>query len=269
MTVKLSAQGNDAVIAAAIRFQQVLGNTAVDDDFHLLASSSSVDRGNPADFYFAEPSPNGDRVDQGAYGNTPQATVSASPSVQVLSPSGLEKLQVGQQVPVTWRAAGLTPQRPVALINAGGSDAVDNWGADTVKILSGFPRFTPIPISQSVDISGVAHPAPQAVYQNYAMAPSSSATQTGSMSYQLSVPDGTYTVRLHFVEPDSNAAFLTNYRTFDVRLQGTTVLAGYNIYADAGAVRKATEKNFLVTVVGGTGISLNLVSLVGTFSSER
>ena len=64
MTVKLSAQANGAVIANAIRFQQVLGDTALDDDFHLPASSPSVDHGNPADFNYAEPAPSGDRVDQ-------------------------------------------------------------------------------------------------------------------------------------------------------------------------------------------------------------
>ena len=210
MTVKLSAQANGAVIADAIRFQQVLGDTALDDDFHLLASSPSVDHGNPADFYFAEPSPNGDRVDQGAYGNTPQATSSPSQIVQVLSPSGLEKLQVGQQVPVAWRSAGLTPQRPVALIDAGSSTAVENWGADTIKNLSRFPNYTPIPITQAINISGVAHPAPQAVYQTYVEAPYSTAAQTGSMRYGLQVPDGTYTVRLHFAEPNSSASCRTS-----------------------------------------------------------
>ncbi len=158
-------------------------------------------------------------------------------------------------------------QRPVALINAGGSSVVDNWGADNLKILSAFPNSTPSPITQSIDISGVAHPAPQAVYQNYAEAPSSSSMVTGSMSYQLSVPDGTYTVRLHFVEPNANAAFITNFRKFDVEFQGSTVLAGYDVVADAGAAFKATEKNFVVTAVGGTGISLNLVSIAGIYST--
>ncbi len=258
MTVKLSAQANGAVIANAIRFQEVLGDTGLDDDFHLPAASPSVDRGNPADFSYAEPAPNGDRVDQGAYGNTPQAASSPSQLVQVLSPSGLEKLQVGQQVPILWRSAGLTPERPVALIDAGSSVPVENWAADTIRTFSHFPNYTPVPITQAINLSGVAHPAPQAVYQTYAEAPYSTAALTGSLSYGLQVPDGAYTVRLHFAEPNASAS--ANFRKFHVQLQGTTVLANYDVFADAGAVHKATEKNFTVTATGGAGIQLNLVS---------
>jgi parallel beta-helix repeat protein len=49
-----------------------------DDDFHLRATSPAVDRGNPAASYSTEPSPNGGRIDLGAYGNTAEATPSTS-----------------------------------------------------------------------------------------------------------------------------------------------------------------------------------------------
>ena len=105
-----------------------------DDDFHLQSRSPAIDAGNPADSFFNEPTPNGDRINLGNYGNTAEATTSPAQSVQVLSPNGLEKFEVGQQVLIQWRSAGLTPSRPVALINAGGP-AVQNWLANSYQTI--------------------------------------------------------------------------------------------------------------------------------------
>ncbi|HMC10036.1 MAG TPA: right-handed parallel beta-helix repeat-containing protein, partial [Pirellulaceae bacterium] len=252
LTVKLSAQADAAVIAAAIRVQQVHGNTAQDDDFHLPASSPAIDRGNVSDYSYAEPAPSGDRADLGAYGNTPQSAPSPSQLVQVMSPSGREKLQAGQQFAINWRSAGLTQERPVALIDAGSATATDNSGADIFQTL-----YTRGSITQAVNTSGVADILPQAVYQSYAQALTFGSDQ-GNLSYQFAVPDGAYTMRLHFVEPNQFAP--VGQRKFNIDLQGTTVLANYDIAADAGASFKATEKTFVVTAAGGSGISLRLVT---------
>src|SRR5262249_54587571 len=64
-------------------------------------------RGDPADAYANEPRPHGNRVNLGHHGNTPDATPSPAQTAQVLGPTGLEKLQAGQSVPVTWRTSGL------------------------------------------------------------------------------------------------------------------------------------------------------------------
>ena len=53
--------------------------------------SPTIDAGDPASYYLAEPAPNGGRVNLGFDGNTPQAATSAAQTVQVLSPNGLEK----------------------------------------------------------------------------------------------------------------------------------------------------------------------------------
>jgi hypothetical protein len=76
-------------------------------DFRLQVGSPAIDRGDPSDTFLLEPAPNGGRVDLGAYGNTPLATLSPAQELQVLSPNGLEKLQIGQAVPITWRTGGL------------------------------------------------------------------------------------------------------------------------------------------------------------------
>ena len=152
--------------------------------------SPVIDRGDPTDPYLAEPSPNGNRIDVGAYGNTSGATSSAVQRVQVLTPEPLQKIQVGQQVAISWQSSGLTVQRPVALINAGGG-VVQNWTAEPVYTGTSVGAFT-----NPVDTSGVTDPAPQSVYQSYALSASGT-----NLAYQIQVPDGSYHVRLHFVEP--------------------------------------------------------------------
>jgi hypothetical protein len=77
------------------------------EDFRLRVDSPAVDRGDPVSLYDHEPSPNGGRIDIGAYGNTADATASPAQLVQVLSPSGLEKIEQGQDVSLRWHSAGL------------------------------------------------------------------------------------------------------------------------------------------------------------------
>lgn len=57
------------------------------------------------------------------------------------------------------------------------------------------------------------------------------------------VPDGKYTVRLHFAEtyPDID---IDGPRIFDVKIQGKAVLKDFNVSKQAGGVRKALVKTF-------------------------
>ena len=168
--------------------------------------------GDPDSYYFQEPAPNGGRIDLGAFGDTHDATPSPAQIVQVLSPSGLEKDQVGQQVTIDWQTAGLTAMGPVALVDAGGA-GVDNFGPDQFQTSAGSSDLS---FTEAVDTSGVTDPAPQAVYQSYAQA----AYGVGNaLSYHLAVPNGTYTIRLDFVEP--NQSVTAGGRVFDIDLQGT------------------------------------------------
>src|SRR6202034_2816524 len=94
---------------------------------------------------------------------------------------------------------------------------------DQFETASGTCDYT---FPNAVDTSGVTNPAPQAVYQSYAQAASGIGN---ALSYHLSVPDGVYTIRLDFVEP--NQSVTAGGRVFDIDLQGTTVQKGYDIVA--------------------------------------
>ena len=111
MSVVLSNNASGTVVADAVALQQIVGDHGGDDDFQLQPSSPASTAGNPVSYFFAEPAPNGGRIDLGAYGNTGQTTLSPAQLVQVLSPNGLQKYQLGQQVTLTWQSAGLTARR--------------------------------------------------------------------------------------------------------------------------------------------------------------
>jgi hypothetical protein len=226
------------MVADAVRLQQVEGDHSQDDDFHLQADSPGIDRGDPLSYSLAEPWPSGTRADAGAYGNTAEATASPSQEVQVLSPNGIEKFEVGSPVTIQWRSSGLTQNRVVALINAGGktvtSDTQGNWLYNNYQTVS----YSDGSFTNAVNVTGVSNPAPQGVYQTYAY------TQSGvgnSMAWHLPVADGTYTIRLHFVDPSYNSA---NQRKFDIKLQGTLVETGFDPVKAAGGRNRAVVREF-------------------------
>src|SRR5205085_9339919 len=125
---------------------------------------------------------------------------------QVLSPNGGEKLTGGQGINIVVRSSGLTASRPVALINAGGPTA-GSWLYH--NYFTG--QATPFSFNHAIDLSGVTTPAPADVYQTYAAGEVNS-----PLTFQLPVPDGTYTIRLHFVE-----SFQAGTRLMDIRLNRT------------------------------------------------
>ncbi|MEL6106827.1 MAG: right-handed parallel beta-helix repeat-containing protein [Planctomycetota bacterium] len=96
-------------VADAIRVQRVIGDSGADDDFHVETASPAVDAGELvlADSASVnEPSPNGNRVNAGAFGGTSQATVSADATLQIIAPGDLEKLRHGDTIEISWHAAG-------------------------------------------------------------------------------------------------------------------------------------------------------------------
>jgi hypothetical protein len=116
-----------------------------------------------------------------------------------------------------------------------GGPAVGNFVADTDFAGGHVDTFT-----NSVDVSGVANPAPQAVYQ------SKRTGDLGGQGFTYTVPNLTaghpYTVRLHFVE----SAFTAGQRMFNVTANGQTLLRNFDIFATAGAMFKANVQQFQV-----------------------
>ncbi len=95
------------------------GDFGLDDNFTVVATSPTIDGGNPNDLFFREPLAGGSRINIGASGNTPVAEASPLQRVQVLSPSGLEKFEHGQTTNIQVRSHGLLSSQPTLLLNMG------------------------------------------------------------------------------------------------------------------------------------------------------
>ncbi len=70
----------------------------------------------------------------------------------------------------------------------------------------------------------------------------------GPFRYELPLPDGKWTVTLHFAEPDQSLAAT---RSFDVSANGMVMLADFNPATAAGGVMKAVTRSFQVEVRNG------------------
>jgi hypothetical protein len=244
------------------------GNTdgGADDDFRVSSTSLTIDAGDPSSYFLGEPQANGGRINLGAYGNTLFATSSAAQILQLLSPAGLEKFERSHTVSLQWQSAGLTSNSTVALIDLGSRSGTGVWnGVDDRTPYYYYNDFLRYPYATSstdkvVDTAGVANAAPEAVYRSYVASQYDLVAGYQPLVASLPTYDGTFTIRLHFVEPSYSAA---GQRVFDICLNGTTVATDYDIYVEAGGAFKAVTATFTVTTSSGSGILLELIHKLG------
>jgi hypothetical protein len=132
------------------------------------------------------------------------------------------------------------------LINSGGV-AVSPWVADV-----NFTGGTTINHANTIDLTGVTNPAPAAVYQT---------GRVGTFSYTIPgfTASSSHTVRLHFCETYFNT---TGSRTFNVSINGTQVLTGFDIRAVAGAINKANVQQFTATANASGQIVIQFTTVV-------
>jgi hypothetical protein len=82
---------------------------------------------------------------------------------------------------------------------------------------------------------------------------------TGSLTYQFSVPNGTYTAKLKFAEIYYTSA---GQRVFDIAINGTTVQSHLDLFSAAGGGNKAYDLSWPVTVSGGQ-VTITLTAVTG------
>jgi len=155
--------------------------------------------------------------------------------------------------PVAVKSAQVKSAQPAAFqtqllaINAGGGAATP-FAADTDY--SGGSTDT---ITSAITTSGVANPAPQAVYQS---------ERWGNFTYSLPgfTPGTTYTLRLHFAEtyfgPGQPGGGGIGARQFNVAVNGTPVLTNFDIFAAAGGADIAIVKSYPATADASGNITV-------------
>ena len=81
-----------------------------------------------------------------------------------------------------------------------------------------------------------------------------------TLRYQFTALPGTYQVNLKFAEISFTQA---GQRVFDIKINGQTVLANFDVVVHAGGPNIAVDRRFAVTVPpGGNAILIELVPLV-------
>jgi hypothetical protein len=161
---------------------------------------------------------------------TAPASITATQTVTVTATSVADTTQsASSTVTLNPPAGTFTPIR----VNSGGpayTDPQSNvWSADT-----GFTGGTTATVTNS--ITNTTTPA---LYQS---------ERYGAMSYNFTVPNGTYAVTLKFAEIYYTTA---SQRIFNVSINGSTVLSNFDIFSQAGGAFKALDKTFTVTSSSG------------------
>ena len=135
---------------------------------------------------------------------------------------------------------------PLAAVNCGSTTAAGSFVADT-----GYTGGTTSTGTAAVDTSGVTSPAPTAVYQSY---------RYGNFTYTLGglTPGASHKVRLHFAERYWNAA---NKRTSNVTINGTQVLANFDVWAAAGGENIAVVREFITTANASGQVVIGFVTV--------
>ncbi|MGB7925532.1 MAG: malectin [Pyrinomonadaceae bacterium] len=137
-------------------------------------------------------------------------------------------------------------------INAGGPQYVDGsanvWQADDYH-LAGFPASTTQNIANTTD---------DALYRSERFGGNSA---VNPLAYAIRVPNGSYTVRLHFAEtywcapgnpcPNNGQGAGIGARVFSVKLEGAQALGNYDIIAEAGGALTAQVETAQTNVTDG------------------
>ncbi|MCW5857112.1 MAG: hypothetical protein KIS63_02410 [Caldilineales bacterium] len=110
-------------------------------------------------------------------------------------------------------------------MNAGGGSYTDGggavWPADQFYVAGGW-GYTNATSAAKTSTKAVTGTVDDALYQ---------AWREGPGEYRFTLPNGDYTVRMHFAEMQASAA---GARVFRVRIEGSDVEPGLDVYAVAG-----------------------------------
>lgn len=119
------------------------------DDYHLLAGSTSIDAGDPSFGIGDEPSPNGGRIDLGAYGGTAEAAASPVSWLRLTAPEFYVDLIPTDTYTIAWDSHNL-PAGTMLAISAKREGSPITHAVATVTASTGSSTWSP----SSVGISG-------------------------------------------------------------------------------------------------------------------
>ena len=202
----------------------------------------------------------GDRVNliKATVTPTTQAVGAWSTTGGVINPAGAVARAVAPATPapvapIAPVAAPIAPTSAAAalLIAAGSATGSGGYVGDGAYVSGG----NTYQVSTSVDTSGVADPAPAAVYQ-------AERWTAGTMTYTIPklTPGGTYTVRLDFAENYYTGA---GQRLMNIAINGTPTLSGFDIFAAAGGRSRAVGRSLTVVADASGQVAISFTNVRG------
>ena len=146
--------------------------------------------------------------------------------------------------------------RPTIRLNAGGPAVTASgttWAACSAVGAACSNRVTGgYAYSENDTITGIPAGMSNTIFQSEwnGGAVGTGVVRVGQRAFGFSVPvtNGAYQVRLHFAELNKSGA---GQRTFDVRLENSTVLSNFAIWASAGGIDRAITRSFNASVTDG------------------
>ncbi len=145
----------------------------------------------------------------------------------------------------------INPPNPIR-VNAGGTAFTDSlghlWSADT--------GFTGGSTGSVPAGTAIAATVDDTLYQ--------SERYGSSFTYSFTVPAGSYQVTMKFAETFFTNGSSSGQRTFNVVINGTTVLTNFDVKATAGGANIALDRLFAVTTgAGANNIQIQFIHLSG------
>jgi hypothetical protein len=101
----------------------------------------------------------------------------------------------------------------------------------------------------------ISNTVDDALYQN---------ERWGAFTYTFTVPAGSYQVTLKFAETYFTTGAASGQRLFNVAINGTTVLANFDIKATAGGANIAVDRTFAVNAgAGSNNLQIQFIHVAG------
>lgn len=240
-TVEVTASGADPT---SYTVKLTVMETQVFTSITITPSNPTVTPGSTTQFTATAKDQNGnDMADQPdfSWNASGAGTISSSGVFTAGSEEGSATVKATSGGKSASTAVSIEEAPPVALkINCGGG-ATGGWSPDQYG--SGGSTFD---FGGTCDVSNVENPAPAEVY---ATVRHKDPTYTFPASV---VPNGTYTLRLHF----SDGRGAEGDRLMRVTVEGNEVLSDYDIVAKAGGQYIAVIEEFTVSVTDGDGMTV-------------
>jgi streptogramin lyase/lysophospholipase L1-like esterase len=175
----------------------------------------------------------------------------ASALTTKITPGDIHPTDYGYQL-IADAVAAAAGAVPLVEIDCGSTTAVPPvapFAADT-----DFAGGSTTDHANKIDVSAVTNPAPQGVYQS---------ARLGNSTYTISgfSPGQGNTLRLHFAETYFSSS---GNRTFNVIINGSKVLSGFDIFKAAGAINKAVVEQFTLPASTSGTYVIQVVNVVNS-----